>query len=196
FELRSDDERQTLHATATVLLTARLPNAPEAPAPLELAPYARSVESVYRDVLFHGPLFRGIAEIAGCADAGIAARLEAAPAPARWITAPVRDAWIADPLALDAAFQLMILWSVERHQAPCLPCYAASFRQYRERFPSEGVMVQVQVTALKGNQAIADFAFLDLDGDLVAEVRGAECTLDPNLAEPFRRNTLQPPVQS
>jgi len=36
----------------------------------------------------------------------------------------MRQRWLADPLALDCAFQMMILWSFERHGAGCLPCFA------------------------------------------------------------------------
>jgi hypothetical protein len=91
---------------------------------------------------------------------------------------------------LDASFQLMILWSVQQHGMPCLPCHAERYRQYQAQVPAEGVTAVVRVREKKANQAIADFVFLDAQGRLVAELIGAESTLDASLAEAFRRNAL------
>jgi hypothetical protein len=189
-ELRGG-EHDTLHAQATVLLASKLPAkaASEVSRPA-LAPYGREVADAYRDVLFHGSDFQGIASVAGCSEEGIVATVEAAPDPRAWIAQPLRDAWLADPLALDAAFQLMILWSVANEDAPCLPCYAESYRQYRAGFPKDGVTVVAKVRERKGNQLVTDFAFLDADGGLVAELLGAEATVDATLKAAFRKNAL------
>jgi len=195
-ELRGTGDNDTLHARATVLLTEDLPAAPAAPAlPAGLTPYGRSVQEAYREVLFHGPEFRGITHVEGIAPDAIVASLKAARAPSAWIQAPLRDTWLADPLAIDSAFQLLILWSVEVLGAPCLPSRAAGYRQYQSAFPQEGVRALVRVTNQAGSQAIADVAFVDAEGALVAELLGAECTHDASLAAAFRRNALAPTLQ-
>ncbi|MFN3430711.1 MAG: SDR family NAD(P)-dependent oxidoreductase, partial [Candidatus Sericytochromatia bacterium] len=188
-ELRGGDA-DTLHAQATVLLSAKPLPAGIVPARPALNPYSRDVAGAYRDVLFHGPDFQGIRAIAGCSADGIVAEVEAAPDPRAWIAQPLRDTWLADPLALDAAFQLMILWSVEQENAPCLPCYAEAYRQYRAEFPQSGVTVIAKVRERKGNQLVTDFAFVDAEGALVAELLGAEATVDASLQAAFRKNEL------
>ena len=51
--------------------------------------------------------------------------------PVERVRRPLRQKWIADPLIVDGAFQMMILWSVAQSGAPGLPCYVAGYRQYR-----------------------------------------------------------------
>ncbi len=49
---------------------------------------------------------------------------------------PLRQRWLADPLVLDCSFQMMVVWSQERHGAPSLPCHIARYRQYQRSFPA------------------------------------------------------------
>ena len=114
----------------------------------------------------------------------------APPDPALWINAPLREGWLADPLALDAAFQAVILWSVEQLHAPCLPAFVAEYRQYRATFPEDGVRVAVQVTERRGSQVVSDVTFHDRLGRVVAQMFGAECTVDAGLAVAFRQSAL------
>jgi NAD(P)-dependent dehydrogenase (short-subunit alcohol dehydrogenase family) len=182
------DGREVLHARAEVVLAEALPPAPLAADPPPTRPYPRSVEAVYRDVLFHGPELHGIESVEGCGEGGVVGAVRAAPAPAAWVAAPLRQRWLADPLALDAAFQLMILWCLERRGAPSLPCLVARYRQYRRAFPPEGVRVVARVTRDTPLHALADLDFVDAAGQLVARLEGYECVLDPALQRAFRRN--------
>ncbi len=174
------------HSRATVLLSARPLTAPAAAAPVTLTPYARSAAEAYRQVLFHGTDFHGITAIEGCSPDAIAVRVRPAPAPSAWIRQPLRSAWVAEPLALDAAFQAMILWSVERRGAGCLPSAIARYRQYRD-FPQGGVRAVVRVTRQNDASASADVDFLDASGALVARLEGSEHTIDASLNAAFRK---------
>ena len=69
-----------------------------------------------------------------------------APPPSAWIERPLRQAWLTDPLALDCAFQVMILWSVERSGAGSLPTSVGRYRQFRRAFPADGVRVVARIT--------------------------------------------------
>jgi hypothetical protein len=194
-EMRGTGENDVLHARANVVLgAAELPAPPaQPPAWPSQGAYPRSVAEAYSDVLFHGPDFRGVGVVERCAADGIAAEVMVAPPPRAWIESPLRDGWLADPLALDAAFQLLILWSVEHANAPCLPSLVESYHQFKPAFPPDGVTVVVKVTERRASQGRAEVAFLDRTGHLVALMK-AECTSDAGLAEAFRRNelTLQP----
>ncbi|MBI4425382.1 MAG: SDR family NAD(P)-dependent oxidoreductase [Elusimicrobia bacterium] len=175
------------HARCRVLLSQR-PPAPDSPARAvpALEAYPRSVADAYRDLLFHGELLRGIEAVEGCSGDGIAVRLAAAPAPAAWMEQPVRGAWLSQPLAVDSAFQAMILWSFERHGSGCLPNAVRRYRQYRP-FPKQGLRAWVAVTRHNEQAASADVDFLDSRGELVARIEGSEHTIDPSLKAAFRK---------
>ncbi|WP_435022309.1 SDR family NAD(P)-dependent oxidoreductase [Tundrisphaera sp. TA3] len=182
------DGREVLHARGEVVLGDRHPQRPIPVDEPSLAPFGGDRDEAYRDVLFHGPALRGIEAIEGCGDAGIAARVATAPAPAEWLDQPLRKSWITDPLALDCAFQMMILWSFERSGAGSLPTYIGRYRQFRRAFPADGVRVVARVTEASAHRARADIDFLDFEGAPVARIEDYECVIDASLASAFRRN--------
>jgi NAD(P)-dependent dehydrogenase (short-subunit alcohol dehydrogenase family) len=185
--------REVLSARAEVVLTTPLPPAPPDcfdPTPLTVREYPHSLEKVYGDLLFHGREFQGIAHVEGWSDAGIVAAVRTAPAPEEWIRRPLRQRWLADPLALDASFQLLILWTLEKYGALNLPCYAARYRQYCRTFPAEGVRALVRVTKHSDLHAVADIDYHDAAGQLVARIEGYECVMDASLQRAFRRRVV------
>ena len=132
-------------------------------------------------MLFHGPELHGIVRVDGWSEGGIVAEVRCAPPPSEWIRRPLRQRWLADPLALDAAFQLLILWTLEQHGAPNLPCFAARYRQYRRAFPADAARVVVQVTKHSSLHALADIDYRDATGQVVARIEGYECVMDASL---------------
>jgi acyl transferase domain-containing protein/NAD(P)-dependent dehydrogenase (short-subunit alcohol dehydrogenase family) len=182
------DGREVLHARGEVVLGDHYP---EVPSPLDepmVPPYAVSRREIYGDVLFHGPDLQGIVAVEGCGDAGIAAIVSAAPAPSNWVENPLRNQWLTDPLALDCAFQMMILWSVERTGSGSLPTFIGRYRQFRRAFPAEGVRVVARITEASPHKARADVDFLDDQGQPVARIEDYECVIDASLKAAFRRN--------
>ncbi|MBI5209963.1 MAG: SDR family NAD(P)-dependent oxidoreductase [Elusimicrobia bacterium] len=192
-ELLSDDPA-SLHARADIILSPRLPAAPSPQAPVSLHPYPRSVDAAYEDILFHGPALRAVAAVEGCSPEGIAVRAHAAPAPGAWLRESPRSAWVADPMAIDAAFQAAILWSFEQSGACCLPWRIGAYRQYRAEFPKEGLRVVLRVTKCSEHAAVADVDFLDAAGALVARIASSEHTIDPSLTDAFRKNSVEDKV--
>jgi NAD(P)-dependent dehydrogenase (short-subunit alcohol dehydrogenase family) len=191
-ELRSvrADGHEVLHARAEVVLATELPPPPPPRPHPGLLPYRHATEEIYRESLFHGPDLHAIESVEGCGEKGIVARVRAAPPPAAWIRQPLRQRWITDPLAVDAGFQLLILWTLERHKAPGLPCFTQRYRQYRRAFPAGGSRVVVEVTRDGSLHALADLDFLDADGQVVARLEGHESVIDPALARAFRRRAV------
>jgi hypothetical protein len=179
------------HARAEILLAESLPAIPAdwtAPAP------RRDINGEAFDYsagqLFHGPHFQGIEALEWCAEADMAGRVKSAPAPKQWIRNPLRSTWISDPLALDASFQMMILWSWAHHHAGSLPCAIGRFRQFTTAFPKAGSRVIVRIDSDRSAVVTATMQFLDLQGRLLALVEGYECVIDQGLKEAFRRNQL------
>jgi len=186
--------RTILHARAEIVLANKHPEGIRSITEIPNTAYAPHDGVIYnRERLFHGPDLHGIEQVDGCSAKGIAATVKGAPAPAKWIRRPLRSAWLTDPLVIDSAFQMMILWSFERFGSGSLPCFAGRYRQFQESFPHEGVQIVIRVTAENPRGASADMEFLDRNtGKLVARLEGYECVIDPSLKQAFQRNKLRP----
>ncbi|MCD6273103.1 MAG: polyketide synthase dehydratase domain-containing protein, partial [Deltaproteobacteria bacterium] len=117
---------------------------------------------------------------------GIVAEVASAPAPSDWMIKPLRSRWIADPLVLDSAFQMATLWCYEEQGVVSLPSYAASYRQYRKSFPSDGVTVILQVNDVTGHKMTGDFTFIDSKEEVIATLTGYESIMDASLYKSFK----------
>ena len=193
-ELSGHDEqgRAVAHVRARVVLAAGYGPARQARSRLDLKTYAPASAGIYADQkLFHGKDFHGLREILGCSSQGINALVSPAPQPQEWIEQPLRNSWFADPLVLDSSFQMLILWSFEQYQAGSLPVFAGRYRQYRERFPANGVEVRARIISNNQHRATADIDFVNPnDGQLVARLENYECVIDASLNATFQRNKL------
>ena len=190
-ELRSrrPDGREILHARAEIVLTPSLPAAPAPVSPPMLPEVEMGPDDIYRS-LFHGPALHGIEGIDGIGEAGMTASVRAAPPVAEWMRQPLRQTWLADPLVLDASYQMMVLWTHEQRGGFSLPVQLGRYRQYRRSFPADGVRVVVTIGRVTDAQASADIDYVDHAGKLVARCEGYLCVIDPALTRAFGRNVL------
>jgi acyl transferase domain-containing protein/NAD(P)-dependent dehydrogenase (short-subunit alcohol dehydrogenase family) len=182
--------RQVLHAQADVLLTEeKLPAAPVA----DVVDFSGgAIADAYSlGVLFHGAALHGIECVEVCAEQGVAALLKAASAPIKWMRNPLRGTWIADPLALDSAFQMMILWSAAHRGGPSLPSALGRYRQFVSAFPKGGCRAVIGVALGISAIAVASIQFLDRQGNLLASAEGCEFVVDAALRDAFRLNRLK-----
>ncbi|MGK2906240.1 MAG: SDR family NAD(P)-dependent oxidoreductase [Desulfuromonadales bacterium] len=185
--------QQFVHCRARMVLADKLPESKQAVPRLELPSYSRSIEEIYQpDRLFHGPAFHGIREVIGCSGEGITSVVRPAPSPVEWINQPLRNSWLADPLALDSSFQMMILWSFERYQSGSLPVFAGRYRQFQNKFPETGVEIRIRIISQSVSKAAAEIDFVDpANGTLVARIEDYQCVIDASLNASFQRNKLQ-----
>jgi NAD(P)-dependent dehydrogenase (short-subunit alcohol dehydrogenase family) len=182
------DGREVLHSRAQVVLHQEPPSdKPRLTLP-ELQPYPHPHDEIYRNFLFHGPDLQGIVSVEGIAETAIVGQVKNATPPASWLQQPLRGTWLTDPLVLDAAFQLMILWSFAQHGAGSLPCFAGRYRQYRKTYPPGGARVVATITHDNGRSARATMEFLDATGGLIARLEDYECVIDAELNDKFRQN--------
>ncbi len=186
------DGRDVVHVRGEVVLGDRLPTGVPAIGPLDLVPYSGSAGEVYRKLLFHGKKLHGIELVDGCGEWGVCASVSTAPSPTEWIENPHRKTWLSDPLAIDCAFQLLIVWSVERFGAGSLPVRVGNYRQFRRAFPASGVRVVARVTEANERKAISEIEFIDAEGGLVARMDDYECVIAASLNDAFRRNQAIP----
>ncbi|MGE0087494.1 MAG: SDR family NAD(P)-dependent oxidoreductase [Desulfococcaceae bacterium] len=152
---------------------------------IHMKSYTRNMDEVYGKILFHGPELHGIQEIINCSPEGITADLCAAPHPEQWMTEPLRSQWLSDPLVLDCAFQMAIVWCYEEKGLFCLPVYAGSYRQFRPAFPADGLTAVLEVTETGQHRMKGDFVFLDRNEQMVARIQGYEAVMEKSLERAF-----------
>ncbi len=144
------------------------------------------MDEVYEKILFHGRQMRGIREIINYSPEGMMARVSTAPSPNEWMEEPLRSRWIADPLVLDSAFQLAIIWSFDEMELVCLPSYFSSYRQYCRSFPSTDITAILEVKEANNHKLRCDFTFLSEDNAVLARLVGYEAIMDPSLYKAFK----------
>ncbi len=186
-----DSGREVIHARCDVTVSDRhSPNGERLIHEVNLSPLTVDRDEIYRRVLFHGPAMQAIQQIEGRHEQTIAAWVSTSPPPASWMERPFRQSWITDPLAIDAAFQLVVLWTRERLGASSLPTAVGAYRQFQRAFPTESIRVIAAVREHSDHRALADIEFLDKHANLVARIESYECVIDASLNQAFRRNRL------
>jgi acyl transferase domain-containing protein/NAD(P)-dependent dehydrogenase (short-subunit alcohol dehydrogenase family) len=183
--------KEIRHAAATAIVSGKLPSAPAAASQPRLETYAKSVADVYQDYLFHGSDMRGVLEICGLSDEGFVARVRPSPSPVSWIQDPLRKTWLLEPLALDCAFQLMVVWCEDRLNKPSLPTQWDAYRQYCRSFPQDEIVVAGRIRDVALGRVRADLQLLDGSEKLLAEMIGYECVFTETLKGSFRENVLR-----
>ncbi len=189
-ELRGGKEtgQDVIHSRARAILSDHLIPAPpyQFSKAMIAGAYTKKIQDVYDEILFHGLQLRGIRKIVSCSSRGMVAHISSAPRPREWIASPLRDRWIADPLVLDCAFQMAILWCFEEKETVSLPSYATSYRQYRHQFPAEGVTAVLEVSEVTNRKMRGNFTFSDSNGEIVARLTGYQAILDTSLLKAFK----------
>jgi NAD(P)-dependent dehydrogenase (short-subunit alcohol dehydrogenase family)/acyl carrier protein len=183
-----EDSGGCVHSNANVILSEKLPKAPVFNENGHFKPGNAShcLDDIYKDVLFHGADLRGIKEIIRISRESISAKLASAPPPAQWINDPLRSRWIADPLVLDSAFQMAIVWCHQHYGLVSLPSFAAAYRQYCHRFPDTGVSAVLEIQKSNHRKMVGNFTFIDKDKSVLACIKGYEAIMDPGLRKAFK----------
>jgi acyl transferase domain-containing protein/NAD(P)H-dependent flavin oxidoreductase YrpB (nitropropane dioxygenase family) len=114
--------RVQLRATETAA------GAGEGPAALEnLSPFPMDVAGAYRELLFHGPLFQGILAIEGMDERGARSRL-ARSIPPESVAGTEGLGWLLDPVMLDSALQVQVIWARLQWDVTLLPAQIGAWR--------------------------------------------------------------------
>jgi len=177
-----------IHSSATAILVEKLPSPP---AFTENGHFKKegiptiSTDEVYESILFHGPALRGLKEIVRISQEGMTAWIKSAPTPRAWMENPWRSRWIADPLVLDCAFQMAIIWCHEQLGVLSLPNYVAAYRQYCTQFPLDGVAAILEVEKATDRKMTGNFTFLNQNKEVVAQLKGFEALIDRGLHKAF-----------
>ena len=179
---------ETLHAHAQIFLAEILHPARGSNAPVCSGTY---LGNLYQDKrLFHGTDLQAITAVTACDELGIVAESKTSPAPSKWLSQPLRSTWLGDPMSMDAAFQMMILWSFQQTHNGSLPTGVGRYRQFVSRFPKDPIRVVIRVAKQSAHAAEAMIEFTSMDGDLLARIDDYTCVIEASLAQAFKQNQL------
>ena len=67
-----------------------------------------------------------------------------------------------------------------------LPTYSASYRQYRNKFPLDGVTALLEVKEVTKRKLKGDFTFFDQNNVVVAQLTGYEAAMDDSFFKAFK----------
>jgi NAD(P)-dependent dehydrogenase (short-subunit alcohol dehydrogenase family) len=186
----SADGKFIKHAVASVNLADDFETAEPAQVNAGKNKYPLSMNAAYETELFHGPMLHGITLVDGIDANHISATVKTATLPATWMREPSRARWLVDPLVMDSAFQLMILWARQFKNAAALPCAVGHYEQYQAEFPAGVIQVRAEITENSAHKIKATFEFLDFSGAVVARLEGYEGIVDAGLQQSFAKNKI------
>lgn len=166
-EYAGEGEAITLPPELQARIPARFdPSLIESP---ELDPPHR--DHIYRNWMFHGPLFQGIESIDRLGPGGVAGAVTGR-APGLCLRDPLKDRWIMDPILFDCSMQLGAVWVRFYSDITCLP---TGFKQLHllRPCPQESAYVHVFLpTGVFDGEVVCDLAIYDSDRELSVLVEG------------------------
>jgi Polyketide synthase dehydratase len=132
-----------------------------------------SVEEMYRQWLFHGPLMAGIRDITEVGTNGIAGDLVPST-PERCLGSTAQGSWLIDPVVLDSALQMIIVWTRMHWDMTPLPSRMHSYKRFG---PLAGQQIRCRMrieSDSAGHIVHCYVAFYGDDGRLLGLVEDAE----------------------
>jgi len=163
------------HYKAIVCLGTSLPTPPaiETLSLTEEMALPLSLKEVYRRWLFHGPLLAGVVSITGVGANGIIGDLIPSQ-PERCLVGALQAPWIIDPVVLDSALQLIIVWSRMHWDMTPLPSRLRTYRRFGPLCGSKIICQMRIIPDTSGHIVHCYPAFFGEDGQLLGLVEDAE----------------------
>ena len=137
-----------------------------APAPLTEPAPPFTVAEAYRDWLFHGPSFQVIESIEAIGPTGATAHLRTTNADE--YAGGSGGSWLLDPVLIDAAFQMQLIWGRFQWDITLLPAMVSRLSRYHGS--GAGELLRCEMRIRKEAQSPishCDFWFYNAEGQLV-----------------------------
>ncbi|MDE3074124.1 MAG: polyketide synthase dehydratase domain-containing protein, partial [Chloroflexota bacterium] len=166
--------RALVELTPAIEATAA-PPAVRLPARLKRMPL--TVREAYEQWLFHGPLFQRILSVEGFEPVGTRATLLPS-SPAGCLTGFGGGGWLFDPILVDAAFQMQVIWARHHWDVTLLPSSVLSYRRFARMGDMDGPIRHEMVIRPESRPPTcrADHYFYDANGRLLMSIADVEGT--------------------
>jgi acyl transferase domain-containing protein/NAD(P)H-dependent flavin oxidoreductase YrpB (nitropropane dioxygenase family) len=129
-----------------------------------------TVQQIYDEWFFHGPLFQGIKKISAVGSSAVFG--EIAPSdPAKCLKHTNGDAWILDPILLDSAMQVGGVWARHFLEITALPTGFRQLHKFSDPSP-ENLYVRALLYPINANELSCDIAVYNADGSLCFVMKG------------------------
>jgi malonyl CoA-acyl carrier protein transacylase len=181
-EVRGEQTNASIHYRAQVELASQfaVPYA-DHQTPIELVqPRALPIliSEAYNSWLFHGPLFAGITEVEAIGQNGIIGWLQ--PSAAKDLfNPPTPYAWLIDPVLVDSALQLSLLWARFYLDQTPLPARLAHYHRFAAA-PAGPILCHMSIQHVQPFVR-ADVKFFDEKDRLIGFIESVEGTLSKAL---------------
>ena len=188
--IQGTGDPQRLHYRAAVRLGRRAAERPAfIPEPGLLAGQgikALGVQEAYRDWLFHGPIFQGIVSIEAIGPRGARAILRPS-LPRDCLRGGPDGSWLVDPILVDSALQMQVLWARLHWDVTLLPARIGGCRLFGPGIAAPprstggrdvpGICYELRIGAeSRVPTCHADHYFSSPDGRLLGMLAGVEGT--------------------
>ncbi|MCP4875300.1 MAG: SDR family NAD(P)-dependent oxidoreductase [Gammaproteobacteria bacterium] len=158
---------------ASVILALEAPHAPKLSDFEHIkGSFPKPVDEAYQNWLFHGPSFHAVSSIQGCDNSGIDASVQPTTSGMDKLINGGQG-WIFNPLVLDCAPQLAILWSRAQHNSTSLPNAVSSYSCYGP-MGNEPLDVYIRMDSTSGEQTYKAEAIFVRDGEILGKIERLE----------------------
>jgi hypothetical protein len=99
-------------------------------------PLPMSVAEVYRTMLFHGKTFQGIVSVDAIGPKGARATLRPS-SPQLCLSGNVAGEWLIDPVVIDSALQVVVVWARLHWGVTLLPAAANTYQRLGSLHPGQ-----------------------------------------------------------
>ena len=170
-----DDDKPRVHYRAVLHLEHQLPIGFDQTPVLHSDKNLTATEA-YNEWLFHGPRFQVIEEIDGLSDSGAKALLRTT-SPKQWLVNMETNhrQWIFDPVIVDAAAQMALLWARYFRNESALPVRFGRVVRYREVLPERVSMNFERIASEDPHLVRANIYFSDANHNVLLLIKDMEC---------------------
>ena len=139
---------------------------PRAAARRLASPAPMSVGAIYNRWLFHGPVFQTITKILGLDHSGLVARIHST-APRAFYPPAGAAPWIFDIGLMDAALQLVSIWSRAVRNTTALPGSLRRIERFGDKPMPDELIVDIEILSSVDDPSIrCRFAIMSEPGDI------------------------------
>jgi len=150
-----------------------------------------TVQKAYSEWLFHGPRFQVIEKIFGLSDSGAKAIVRTS-SPDLWLNSPggSDNKWATDPALVDAAAQMIILWTRAFLNETALPARFDRVIRFNKTMPEKVVMDLQRLETKQPHVIRANVYFADEENNILLMIEGMECVSSAELNRLGRTSKL------